>query len=184
VTDAHDHLLMETPAIPGSPLSRQSAAAGAAQDFKAAGGRALVQWTPPGMGRHAEWLPGIAGEARIHIIAATGVHQARHYSTAAGPPALARDPRRGGADSSRAFFCVRRAACPQRPALGDAPASPLACPQRPRNAYVVPGRGPHMASFRIRPERAGSPGRFGAPRGRARRVMRSAPGFLMFGASA
>ena len=85
VTDAHDHLLLESPAIPGSPLSRQSAAAGAAQGFKAAGGRALVQWTPPGMGRHAEWLPGIAGEARIHIIAATGVHQARHYSTAAAP---------------------------------------------------------------------------------------------------
>jgi 5-phospho-D-xylono-1,4-lactonase len=72
--------------IPGSPLCRQSAAAGAAQDFKAAGGRALVQWTPPGMGRHAEWLPGIAGQAGIHIIAATGLHQARHYSTAAGPP--------------------------------------------------------------------------------------------------
>jgi predicted metal-dependent phosphotriesterase family hydrolase len=87
VTDAHDHLLLESPVIPGSPLSRRSAAAGAAQDFKAAGGHALVQWTPPGMGRHAEWLPGIAGQAGIHIIAATGVHQARHYSTVAGPRA-------------------------------------------------------------------------------------------------
>jgi predicted metal-dependent phosphotriesterase family hydrolase len=86
VTDAHDHLLLESPVIPGSPLSRQSAAAAAAQDFKAAGGHALVQWAPPGVARHAEWLPGIAGEACIHIIAATGVHQARHNSTAAGPP--------------------------------------------------------------------------------------------------
>lgn len=85
-TDAHDHLLLESPVIPGSSLSRQSTAAAAAQDFKAAGGRTLVQWTPPGMGRHAEWLPAIAEQTGVHIIAATGVHQARHYAAGGGPP--------------------------------------------------------------------------------------------------
>jgi phosphotriesterase-related protein len=85
VTDAHDHLLLESPAIPGSPLRERSAAADAAQGFRAAGGQALVQWTPPGMGRNAQWLPGIAQQAGIRIIAATGMHQARHYSTGTGP---------------------------------------------------------------------------------------------------
>lgn len=86
VTDAHDHLLLESPVIPGSPLNRQSAAATAARGFRAAGGQALVQWTPPGMGRHAEWLPGIAQRAGLRIIAATGLHQARHYTSGTGPP--------------------------------------------------------------------------------------------------
>lgn len=86
VTDAHDHLLLESPAIPGSPLNRRSVAAVMAEGFKAAGGQTLVQWTPPGMGRHAEWLPGIAERTGIHIIAATGVHRARHYATGGGPP--------------------------------------------------------------------------------------------------
>ncbi|MGE2818145.1 phosphotriesterase [Mycobacterium heidelbergense] len=84
VTDAHDHLLLETRAIPGTPLSTRSAAVTLARDFKMAGGQTLVQWTPPGMGRHGEWLPTIAQQARIHIIAATGLHQARHYTTTQG----------------------------------------------------------------------------------------------------
>jgi phosphotriesterase-related protein len=86
VTDAHDHLLLETPAIPGSPLNRRSAASSMARDFRAAGGRTIVQWTPPGMGRRAEWLPEIAERTGVHIVAATGLHQARHYAPGGGPP--------------------------------------------------------------------------------------------------
>ncbi|TYK49657.1 phosphotriesterase family protein [Actinomadura decatromicini] len=83
VTDAHDHLLLETPAFTGGPLDREPTASAMARDFKAAGGQTLVQWTPPGMGRRAEWLPGIAARTGVHIIAATGLHQARHYTATA-----------------------------------------------------------------------------------------------------
>lgn len=81
VTDAHDHLLLASPAIAGQPLTDEHAAIRAAQAFRTAGGQTLVQWTPPGMGRRASLLARIAERADIHLIAATGLHQARHYTT-------------------------------------------------------------------------------------------------------
>jgi predicted metal-dependent phosphotriesterase family hydrolase len=84
VTDAHDHLLLCSPAIAGTPLDDRNAAVREARAFRDAGGRALVQWSPPGMGRQAEALPGIAEQAGILVVAATGLHQARHYAAADG----------------------------------------------------------------------------------------------------
>jgi phosphotriesterase-related protein len=47
--------------------------------FRAVGGGAVVQWTPYGMGRRAGELPRLSRETGVHVVAATGPHQAAHY---------------------------------------------------------------------------------------------------------
>ena len=42
-----------------------------------------MQWTPYGMGRRAGALPELAERSGVTLVAATGLHQAAHYS---GPP--------------------------------------------------------------------------------------------------
>lgn len=79
VCDAHDHLFLRSPRLPGQELDSPASAAGELAAFHAAGGRSVVQWTPHGMGRRAERLPGLARAAGVHVVAATGLHQAVHY---------------------------------------------------------------------------------------------------------
>ena len=69
MTDAHDHLLLESPVIPGGPLDRPRRPRRGTSRRRAAG---------------PAWLPGNAEEAGVHITA-TGVHQARHHPTGRGP---------------------------------------------------------------------------------------------------
>ncbi|MGW1838276.1 phosphotriesterase family protein [Streptomyces sp. NPDC002067] len=80
VCDAHDHLFLRSPQLPGQELSDPEAAAAELAAFRAAGGTAVVQWTPYGMGRGAAGLPRLARESGVHIVAATGLHQAVHYA--------------------------------------------------------------------------------------------------------
>ncbi|MDQ0746508.1 putative metal-dependent phosphotriesterase family hydrolase [Streptomyces africanus] len=40
------------------------------------GGGAVVQWTPYGLGRRAADLPPLSRETGVHVVAATGLHQA------------------------------------------------------------------------------------------------------------
>jgi phosphotriesterase-related protein len=79
VTDSHDHLFFASAKLPGQELDDVAAAAAELRAFAAAGGRALAQWTPMGLGRRAEELPALSQAAGVHIIAATGLHQAGHY---------------------------------------------------------------------------------------------------------
>ncbi|AZM51843.1 phosphotriesterase [Streptomyces sp. WAC 01529] len=86
VCDAHDHLFLRSPQLPGQELDSVEAAAEELAAFRAAGGAGVVQWTPHGMGRHAERLPELSGATGVRIVAATGLHQAAHYA----PESLAR----------------------------------------------------------------------------------------------
>ncbi|MFF1793866.1 phosphotriesterase [Kitasatospora sp. NPDC058263] len=79
VCDAHDHLFLRSPRLPGEELDDPAAAERVLRDFAAAGGRAMVQWTPHGMGRGAFALPGLARATGVHLVAATGLHQDVHY---------------------------------------------------------------------------------------------------------
>jgi 5-phospho-D-xylono-1,4-lactonase len=45
-----------------------------------AGGRALVDWTPIGLGRDLEGLERVSEETGLHIVAATGLHRDVHYA--------------------------------------------------------------------------------------------------------
>jgi predicted metal-dependent phosphotriesterase family hydrolase len=78
VCDAHDHLFFRSPQLPGQELDDPDAAAQELRAFRELGGRAVVQWSPFGTGRRTDALPQVSRDADVHIIAATGLHQAAH----------------------------------------------------------------------------------------------------------
>ncbi|MFG2968158.1 phosphotriesterase [Streptomyces sp. NPDC048288] len=80
VCDAHDHLFLRSPRLPDQELNDATAARAELEAFRAAGGAAVVQWTPYGMGRRAADLPLLSRAAGVHLICATGLHQAAHYA--------------------------------------------------------------------------------------------------------
>ncbi|AUG80944.1 phosphotriesterase [Kitasatospora sp. MMS16-BH015] len=79
VCDAHDHLFLRSPLLAGQELADPAAAERELRAFAALGGRALVQWTPYGMGRRRGELVRLARATGVHLVGATGLHQARHY---------------------------------------------------------------------------------------------------------
>ncbi|GGU76348.1 phosphotriesterase [Streptomyces albospinus] len=79
ICDAHDHLFLRSPQLPGQELADTGAAAAELAAFRAAGGAAVIQWTPYGMGRFAGELPRLSRESGVTLVAATGLHQAAHY---------------------------------------------------------------------------------------------------------
>lgn len=78
--DAHDHLFLRTPALPGQELNDAVEAESRLRAFRGLGGRAVVQWTPYGMGREPEALARLSRATGTHVVAATGLHQAAHYA--------------------------------------------------------------------------------------------------------
>lgn len=79
VCDAHDHLFFGSPRLPGQELRSVPAARAELVAFREQGGGAVVQWTPYGLGRRAADLPPLSRETGVHVVAATGLHQAVHY---------------------------------------------------------------------------------------------------------
>jgi phosphotriesterase-related protein len=79
VCDAHDHLFLRSPRLPGRELDDVRAARAELDAFRAAGGAAVVQWTPYGMGRRAADLPELSRSTGVRVVCATGLHQAAHY---------------------------------------------------------------------------------------------------------
>ncbi|MFH8492934.1 phosphotriesterase [Streptomyces coeruleorubidus] len=79
VCDAHDHLFFGSPRLPGQELRSMAAARAELVAFREQGGGAVVQWTPYGLGRRAADLPPLSRETGVHVVAATGLHQAVHY---------------------------------------------------------------------------------------------------------
>ncbi|MEV6311696.1 phosphotriesterase [Streptomyces sp. NPDC051840] len=82
VCDSHDHLFIRSPTLPGQELDDSEAAAVELAAFAALGGRAVVQWTPWGMGRRLAELPELSRKSGVHVVGATGMHQAKHYDPA------------------------------------------------------------------------------------------------------
>ncbi|MFJ6084557.1 phosphotriesterase [Streptomyces sp. NPDC092369] len=80
VCDAHDHLFLSSPQLPGQELNDGAAARAELEAFRAVGGSAVVQWTPYGMGRRVADLPQLSRATGVHIVCATGLHQAAHYA--------------------------------------------------------------------------------------------------------
>ncbi|MCX5345318.1 phosphotriesterase [Streptomyces atratus] len=77
--DAHDHLFLRSPLLPGQELNDAERAADRLRAFRELGGRAVVQWTPYGMGCEPQALATPARSTGAHVVAATGLHQAAHY---------------------------------------------------------------------------------------------------------
>ncbi|MCF3101874.1 phosphotriesterase [Streptomyces roseoverticillatus] len=80
VCDAHDHLFIRSPRLPGQELDDAGAAGEELRAFRALGGQAVVQWTPRGMGRRRADLAALSSATGAHVVAATGLHQAVHYA--------------------------------------------------------------------------------------------------------
>src|SRR5262249_45199616 len=80
--DAHEHLFLVTPAQPGDEMDDVEKAVAEARTLVAAGGRALVDWTPLGVGRDLDGLAVVARETGLHVVAATGLHRELHYASA------------------------------------------------------------------------------------------------------
>jgi 5-phospho-D-xylono-1,4-lactonase len=78
--DAHEHLFLVTPAQPGDEYSDVSKAIEEAATLRAAGGQALVDWTPIGLGRDLDGLLAVSEATGLHIVAATGLHRDLHYA--------------------------------------------------------------------------------------------------------
>ncbi|WP_372504507.1 phosphotriesterase family protein [Streptomyces murinus] len=80
VCDAHDHLFLRSRQLPGKELDDIAAARAELEAFRAAGGAAVVQWTPHGMGRRAADLATLSRATGVHLVCATGLHQAPHVA--------------------------------------------------------------------------------------------------------
>jgi phosphotriesterase-related protein len=78
-TDAHQHLFFTTPLQPGDEFGDLRCAIDEARTLVDAGGKALVDWTPIGLGRNPDGLRSVAEATGLHIVAATGVHRDAHY---------------------------------------------------------------------------------------------------------
>jgi phosphotriesterase-related protein len=80
VADSHDHLFFRSVVLPADqPLDDVAAATAEVRAFADVGGQAVVQWTPHGLNRRAEVLPGISTRTGVSIVAATGLHRLEHY---------------------------------------------------------------------------------------------------------
>ena len=78
--DAHEHLFLATPAQPGDDFTDVDKAIAEARTLVDASGRALVDWTPLGVGRDLDGLAAVARATGLHIVAATGLHRDVHYA--------------------------------------------------------------------------------------------------------
>jgi predicted metal-dependent phosphotriesterase family hydrolase len=77
--DAHEHLFLVTPTQPGDDFTDVGKAIEEAGTLAAAGGAALVDWTPIGLGRNLDGLATVSDATGLHVVAATGLHRDAHY---------------------------------------------------------------------------------------------------------
>jgi len=79
ITDAHDHLFLTTPALPGQELDDLEKVAAEVGEARAGGMSTIVELTPIGLGRRPELMRRVAGQTGIHVVAASGYHRDAHY---------------------------------------------------------------------------------------------------------
>ena len=79
VVDAHDHLFLRTPALPGDEFDSLDRSTAEAREGRASGLGAIVDMTPIGLGRRPDLLRAVSEAADLPIIGATGYHRDAHY---------------------------------------------------------------------------------------------------------
>ncbi|HLQ15277.1 MAG TPA: aryldialkylphosphatase [Candidatus Eisenbacteria bacterium] len=79
VTDAHDHLFLRSPALPGQEFDDVDRTTEEVAGGKGSGLRAIVEVTPIGLGRRPAAMRAVAEATGVHIVAATGYHRDAHY---------------------------------------------------------------------------------------------------------
>jgi phosphotriesterase-related protein len=79
VVDAHDHLLIDSPGMPGQGFADVARSTEEARDGVASGITTLVEMTPIGLGRNPAGLRAISEASGLAVIAASGFHRDAHY---------------------------------------------------------------------------------------------------------
>ena len=77
--DAHDHLFLRTPALPGDEFDDLERSTAEALEGRASGIGTIVDMTPIGLGRRPDLLRALSEATGIPIVAATGYHRDAHY---------------------------------------------------------------------------------------------------------
>ena len=79
VTDAHEHLFLRSPALPGQEFDDLDRAIDEVRDGLPTGLGAIVEMTPIGCGRRPDLLRAVSMATGVPVIAATGYHRDAHY---------------------------------------------------------------------------------------------------------
>lgn len=79
VTDAHEHLFLRSPALPGQDFDDAGRAIEEVGEAKRGGLRAIVEVTPIGLGRRPAGMRAVSEATGVHIVAGTGYHRDAHY---------------------------------------------------------------------------------------------------------
>jgi phosphotriesterase-related protein len=79
VTDAHDHLALKSPALPGQDFDDADKAGEEVREAMETGLQSIVELTPIGLGRDPALLRRVSQATEVNIVAATGFHRDAHY---------------------------------------------------------------------------------------------------------
>jgi len=79
VVNAHEHLFLRTPALPGQEFDDLDRSSEEVREAAAAGIGAVVEMTPIGCGRRPDLLRALSERTGVPVIAATGYHRDAHY---------------------------------------------------------------------------------------------------------
>ena len=79
VVDAHDHLFLRTPALPGDEFDDLERSTAEAREGRGSGIGTIVDMTPIGLGRRPDLLREVSEATGMPIIGATGYHRDAHY---------------------------------------------------------------------------------------------------------
>jgi phosphotriesterase-related protein len=79
VTDAHDHLHLQSPMLKGDEIDDLTAITAEAVSGKDSGLQTVIELTPIGLGRRPAVLRALAEVSGLNIVGATGFHRDAHY---------------------------------------------------------------------------------------------------------
>ncbi len=79
VTDAHDHLHLRSPMLPGDEINDVAAITSEALDGARSGLQTIVELTPIGLGRRPDVLRDVSASSGLNIVGSTGYHRDAHY---------------------------------------------------------------------------------------------------------
>jgi phosphotriesterase-related protein len=79
VVDAHEHLLVSSPGMPGDAFTDVDRSIAEVREGQASGLSTIVEMTPIGLGRDPRGLRAISEATGVPVIAATGYHRDAHY---------------------------------------------------------------------------------------------------------
>jgi len=78
-TDAHEHLFLRSPALPGQDFDDLDKAVEEVGAAARGGLRSIIELTPIGLGRRPAKMRAVAEATGVHVVAATGYHRDAHY---------------------------------------------------------------------------------------------------------